>query len=327
MNNNNEQQTELIPLELGEMLLLAREKKGLTLDQVARDMKMRTELLAAIESGDTSHIPSVYLKGHIRNYARFLGVPMESIEPRIPHARGAEPAVQSVFKDSLPRNSSERWIKASSYVLASAVVIALVWQFTNEAVRFSQGDPLLRAAQGENGTRQRSTETNAGGEDAGKQSSETHLRASIAAMNVGTESAAAGRPVSASGAWAATKDPAAVVTNNAATQPGEHSFSIVTSADSWVEIIDGSGQKIEMDLLRAGNRRNYSGTGPFKLLLGRASSVEVFQDGQKVDLGPYTRGNVARLTLGEVEPVSPESSSTATDDSATSDTETPADQG
>ena len=321
--NNNEQQSELIPLQLGEMLQLAREKKGMTLEQVAREMRMRVDVLNAIETDNPGHIPSVYLKGYIRNYARFLGVPTESIEHRIPQARGSDPEVQSVFKESLPRNSSERWIKSSSYVLASAVVIALVWQFTNEAVRFSQGDPLLRSAQGVSRSQESASSTEEDAQASKPQNGETHLRASIAAMNIPAESTAARRPVSASGAWAAINDPAAAVTGSPAAQPQGHSLSVVTSADSWVEITDGNGQKIEMDLLRAGNRRNYSGTGPFKLLLGRASSVEVYQNGEKVDLGPYTRGNVARLTLGGAEASSTESPAPNSNES----TDTPADQG
>ena len=327
--NNNEQQSELIPLQLGEMLQLEREKKGLALEQVARDTRMRIEVLSAIESGDTTHIPSVYLKGYIRNYARFLGMPTGSIESRMPQAKGSDPEVQSVFRESLPRSNSERWIKSSSYVLASAVVIALVWQFTNEAVRFSQGDPLLRATQNSGSAQESAPSTEENAQESNPQAAETHLRASIAAMSVRTESPAARRPVSASGAWAAINDPAASLSGSPAAPPGGYTFSIVTSADSWVEITDGNGQKIEMDLLRAGNQRNYSGTRPFQLLLGRASSVEVYQNGEKVDLGPYTRGNVARLTLGEAEATSTETSASKPGDAGpetTEPTETPADQ-
>jgi cytoskeleton protein RodZ len=80
---------------------------------------------------------------------------------------------------------------------------------------------------------------------------------------------------------------------------GQQSFRINASADSWVEIVDGNGKKIEMDLLRAGNGRNYVAMAPVKLLLGRASSIELTHNGQTVDLAPYTRGNVARITLDD----------------------------
>jgi len=36
--------------------------------------------------------------------------------------------------------------------------------------------------------------------------------------------------------------------------------------------------------------------------LGRASSIELFHNGSEIDLAPYTRGNVARITLGDIEP-------------------------
>jgi len=80
---------------------------------------------------------------------------------------------------------------------------------------------------------------------------------------------------------------------------GQQSFRIAASADSWIEIVDGNGKKVEMDLLRAGNERNYVAIAPVKLLLGRASSIELTNNGEPIDLAPYTRGNVARITLGD----------------------------
>jgi cytoskeleton protein RodZ len=74
-------------------------------------------------------------------------------------------------------------------------------------------------------------------------------------------------------------------------------LAVSTSADTWVEISDADGKQLEMDLVRAGSNREYQGTAPFKVMIGRASAVEMVMDGETVDLGPYTRGNVARMTL------------------------------
>ena len=52
-----------------------------------------------------------------------------------------------------------------------------------------------------------------------------------------------------------------------------------------------------MDLIRAGNSRAYNGPGPFRVMIGRASAVVMSLDGEPVDLGPHTRGNVASLVL------------------------------
>ena len=75
-------------------------------------------------------------------------------------------------------------------------------------------------------------------------------------------------------------------------------LKIETSADTWIEVLDAAGLHLEMDLLRAGTSREYRGKAPFSVMLGRASAVEVWFNGQEVDLAAHTRGNVARLTLG-----------------------------
>jgi cytoskeletal protein RodZ len=146
---NTESQNELIPTGPGDVLRHKRLQLGTSLEQAAREARIRQDQLEAIESGDTQHIPQVYLKGYIRNYARYLGLPSGAIEKHLVHAKGLEPEVQSVFSAALPRNPDDRWFKATSYVLASVVVIALVWQFTTEAVRFSQGEPVARSSDSE----------------------------------------------------------------------------------------------------------------------------------------------------------------------------------
>ena len=40
----------------------------------------------------------------------------------------------------------DKWLKATSYLVASALVATLAWQFTHEAVRFSQSSPHLNAS-------------------------------------------------------------------------------------------------------------------------------------------------------------------------------------
>lgn len=320
---NEEKQHELIPMTLGELLRFSREKKDWTLQFVSKSINVRSEVLFSIESGETDHLPAVYLKGYIRAYARKLDIPSSEIEPHLIEAKGAEPAVQPVFEKGPPRNPIDRWFKSTSYVLASAVVIALVWQFTNEAVRFSQGDPLLRAV----GSEQSSNTSNSSNSDEGPETTsqaqqpqtvaKTHLRASIASLNTTGNQSNSNTPLPAESAWAAV--------SNSDTTGGEdavaygNDLKINVSADTWVEILDRQGEKIEMDLLKAGTSRNYQTNGPLRLLLGRASSVEVIHNGEKINLAPFTRGNVARLTLGneanDSENVSEDSESTMVDSS------------
>ncbi len=60
---------------LGEVLRLARERKGVDLYRAERDTKIRAKHLEALENGDYAELPgAVYTKGFLRNYAVYLGL-------------------------------------------------------------------------------------------------------------------------------------------------------------------------------------------------------------------------------------------------------------
>jgi len=279
-------QRELIPMRPGDVLRYEREQQGLTLELAAARSRIKPSVLEAIESGETSRIPSVYLRGYIRNYARFLGVDTASLESEIVQAQGAEPEVRTVFTVNRKRNAGERWLKASSYLVASALIATLAWQFTHEAVRFSQGESKLNSAGPEPVESADSTRQE-------RRTGNTHLNASIASMENLSKRGELSSDTAAEQAWAAISGEANPVAADAAL----HNLSITTSADTWVEITDASGNQLELDLIRAGSSREYSGQAPFDVMVGRASAVVLNMDGTAVDLGPHTRGNVARITL------------------------------
>ncbi len=284
-------QTELIPMRPGDLLRYEREQKGLTIEAASRQSRIRASVLEAIESGETGEIPSVYVKGYIRNYARFLGVDLSGIEDHMVNVKGADPGVRTVFTVKTNRGRAEKWLKASSYLAASALIATLAWQFTHQAVQFSQRDSQLSAATAvppEPARKESETSATA------PRAANTHLNASIASMELlGKQDGRAGES-STGQAWSAlTGTPDA---------PGDqallrHHLGITTSADTWVEISDAAGDQLELDLIRAGSSREYQGQAPFEVMIGRASAVELSMDGKEINLGPHTRGNVARLTL------------------------------
>jgi cytoskeleton protein RodZ len=289
---NMGKQKELIPMLPGDILHHEREKKGLTIGQVADRTRIKDSVLLSIESGLTDHIPPVYLRGYVRNYATHLGLDPEDLERHLSHIDESEPEIRTVFTESAPHGSSDRWLKATSYAVASVLVAALVWQFTHEAVRFSQGEGPVSTLNSLPAEVSATADGNAGSPPRPAQS---HLTASIASIEVMKRRGEKTGALAAEEAWAAIADP------SAAGDPlpeGSRQLDLSISADTWVEIIDAAGAHLELDLIRAGNSRSYQGVAPFRILLGRASAIELYLDGEAVDLAPYTRGNVARMTLG-----------------------------
>lgn len=67
--------------ELGEKLRKEREKKGISLETLSQETKIKTEYLKAIEEGEFSRLPTgeIYRKGFVKNYAKAIGLNTDEI--------------------------------------------------------------------------------------------------------------------------------------------------------------------------------------------------------------------------------------------------------
>ncbi len=63
----------------GERLRRAREEQGLSQDEVSKHLRLSLSYLRALEEDDYDRLPEPpFIKGYLRNYARFLGLPPRS---------------------------------------------------------------------------------------------------------------------------------------------------------------------------------------------------------------------------------------------------------
>jgi len=67
--------------DIGNFLRERREAKGISLNEVEKDLKIRKKYLQALEEGNIDAIPGkTYLVGYLRNYSRYLGIDEENIK-------------------------------------------------------------------------------------------------------------------------------------------------------------------------------------------------------------------------------------------------------
>jgi cytoskeleton protein RodZ len=124
--------------DVGGRLREARERLGLTLEEVERTTHIRMHHLEAIERGELDSLPSpVQARGFLRNYAEFLGLEpgdvmlqyAEGLQKRKAHPRpSVTPAEQKTTR--VDRWRPLRWLSADMLVaaLVTIVVIAvLIW--------------------------------------------------------------------------------------------------------------------------------------------------------------------------------------------------------
>lgn len=275
------QQQELIPMVRGEYLKSLRMERKLSLADVAAAVFLDEKLLGDIEEGNADHIAMLYKNGYIQTYARFLQVPAAEIPALLDTAEIEEPALHTIFAVPPKRNPAEKWLRASSYVLASLLVGTLAWQFTHEAVRLSQNGSRLQGSGTIAPQPEEVTDTSRQQEYSGP------VNASIAPLGALHTKSVDGMDT-AEQAWASL--------SKRALPDGESQLKIFVSADSWIEITDANGLELEMDLIRGGSERDYHGQPPFRILFGRASAVRLSMDGEAVDLTAFTRDDVAQLS-------------------------------
>ena len=69
--------------------------------------------------------------------------------------------------------------------------------------------------------------------------------------------------------------------------------------DSWVEVFDAQGTRLEHNLLRAGEAHDFEGQAPFSVLLSQGLAAEIWLYGQRVQFEEPLPNGLLRLQIGD----------------------------
>jgi len=130
---------------LGEQFRAAREARGLSLSEVAEQIRIRSVYLGEIEAENWAAIGApVYVRGFLRTYARFLGLdPEEAVGAFNKTAEGA-PVADGTGLSGSPWSSREQRNLSPLLWIASAVAVILIGFVIYNFVMLRQ--PSARAA-------------------------------------------------------------------------------------------------------------------------------------------------------------------------------------
>lgn len=118
-------------VEIGKRLKEAREKKGLTLEDIEEETKIRRKYLRAMEEEQFQILPGqVYAKAFLKTYTRFLGIDVEDVFQNDDRFINQEPEqalpnyLEEDDKDITGRSRSRLFLGAT-VIIVSLVVLAL----------------------------------------------------------------------------------------------------------------------------------------------------------------------------------------------------------
>jgi cytoskeleton protein RodZ len=284
-------------------LRLAREAKGLSADELALKLNLDVRKIHALEADNYDAMPAtLYVRGYVKAIAGQLGIdarPLIAAYEAVRHDRDPE---ITAFMSGPPVQPTSRshWVQAvTALVVATLFLLLALWWQTGGMGSYSVKRNTEQADVGLHS--ERVPLLVPGGilpESVG-----SALLAPVGAAEVPPrERASLGAILGPEPALRTdgilplpTRLPATPVAEPPAASGDE--ITVQLKAETWVEVTDGRGRRLFYDLGHGGQRIGVSGTPPYRLVIGNAQATELFFREQAIDLTPYARDGVARLSL------------------------------
>jgi cytoskeleton protein RodZ len=306
MNPPDADVTEL-PSSPGARLRSEREAQGISHQQAAESLNLDTMVLAHLEANDFAALGApVFVKGHLRRYTTMLGLDGDEFVSLYEHSKqqlGEPSLVPKSRLEMAPVRGKPRWPwvvgGAAAFFIASALFAylsehGLPWVDTTQDVPTS---PVLREVPAT------TTQVLAGAATAAIAGSAEPSSSPAAAGQTAGPAPFTSNPSPAPGEGVKVTAPQSAAPAAAAApialQPGQVNLQLRFSADSWVEVFDGSGKAVLYDLGKAGTERTLTATAPLSVTIGNATSVAVTVNGRVLPTLPRAQGQVlARFSIG-----------------------------
>lgn len=282
---------------LGRTLREARERLGLSVAEVAQQIKFASRQIEALEADDYQRLPEMaFVRGFVRSYAKILHLDAQPLLAALPQPEAAAvqliPAsVEVPFPSPLsPQRQNLIWLGAA-LLLAVLVVAFAVWHFTTPQSKTETTQvetPLALPAEMQVIPASPVAET-------GAMASAVPVASTRPPLPVAAQSAVPAAKPAAVPAAAPPVKPAP----QPATMDKTGALRLVFDEESWTEVRNRDGKLISSQINPRGSELRLDGLAPLSLVIGHATSARLYYKGKQVDLKPHTNAtsDVARLTL------------------------------
>ncbi|HET7811192.1 MAG TPA: RodZ domain-containing protein [Steroidobacteraceae bacterium] len=274
------------PRSIGERLRAGRERAGLSVPATAEKLHLDVKVIEALEADRFAEIgASVYVRGHLRRYADFVGEPgVELVQAYL--ARQAQPPPPDLTQvPHAERRADPRRLISPLVGLGCALVLAVaIWWVLGSA---KSGHPASAAA----------TDAPAGSWQADSaQPVNPAIAAKVTpALHVAEAAPGAKPSPGVDGAAAAADAPP----KRDEPPPARNiRLTLELNGESWVEVYDSTGTRLFYDVASANSVQSIEGRPPLRVILGNAAAVAVQVDGQAREIpASAVNGEGARFVV------------------------------
>lgn len=283
-------------VSLGKMLSEARERLGLSVSDVASQIKFAPRQIEALEAGDFQRLPeAAFLRGFVRSYAKILHLDAQTLLAALPQKKPAQgdlipdsvgepyPDVHSVMRQNLI------WLGAALLLFIAVAGFAL-WHFTapSEQPKAEKVETPVPLPDDMQISHAQLFQEVSKAEPVVSKARPAGAVAQSSAQSTGTVASRSGQRKH---------------TISTEIQPGASSpiisLRLEFSEESWTEIKDKDDKIIASQVNPAGSELRVDGQAPLSVLIGNAPAARLYLGDKQVDLAPHTRHStgVASLTL------------------------------
>jgi len=321
----------------GQRLREKRESLGWPLEQAAHELRILTSILKALEEDRYEVLEAaIFVRGHLRNYARLLGLPPEEIVAAYEATQSAEddPEIR-LAKPNGPAmdGRTPAWVFPVAWlVVLSMIVMGGLWWYAgphrdlpmdqdadDRAVeRLVEAERADEAGQAPSGDGSDAVDTDL---MTLSESASLEIEREFRAAEEGLETES-GLPVPTEDADDETRSgdaleeprprptetetetqaelsaPATITPSDAEGLEGARRLVIEMQDDSWLEIHDSRDAQLFYGLAQEGRRLEFHGVAPIDVFMGNAPAIRLSVDGDVVDFSNRVRrDNTARVVV------------------------------
>ncbi|MEP7155746.1 MAG: RodZ domain-containing protein [Betaproteobacteria bacterium] len=324
-----------VTASVGSILRAAREKLGLSANDVATKLRMGLKQVNALENSDYAQLPTgTFLRGFVRNYAKAVSLKPDEVLAVLEttHVAAAPVKASSVvvpnqqnIKVPIPGGDLAS-PKGRAFVIGIVVLLLLaaVWYWWEYVLPYrAEGGRTRAAATQSIAVPAPATSTDlpaaapmqpqpGAGTDSSANANVAISRSVISSPAQAPEKAVVAptpelvaRPARQSPTPLPTPPVTTSVTpDTAAARPatvpaGSATLGFTFSGESWVRVTDSTGKTVLSRLFKSGDAEEVIGKAPFSVLIGNAKATRMALNGQEFAIDSYVNpnGSTARLTV------------------------------
>jgi cytoskeleton protein RodZ len=322
-------------LIVGKALREARERLGLSVNDVANRIKFAPRQIEWLEADDYVRLPeAAFVRGFVRSYARLVELDPAQLISGLPSSYVKTESVQDVKSVNVPMPTALSARRYNIILLATGLIIAVlvaIFERMNDRVPEqveSQTKTVVQQLELPVATADQSLELQAAASApvvASSRQLATPQSESVVKTNpnapapivkpvtivapkiVLPEAVVSPAPIKPQPTVSKeVKVPASSVATlpvaeknlHTATDVAElHSLRLEFDEDAWIEVKDGTDKVLASRLHTAGSLMRVTVRSPGLVIIGNARAVRLFDNGKKVALERYTTAEVAKVKL------------------------------